>query len=216
MRVRRNSVELWWRIPWTVTMDGPSAAQAILVYAPPSPISSLPPSVSCPVTNPIIMPIQLSKLCAYFNFSSLFTVALFYFFCVFLSRFMAWKTLEWGCQVRRGAGQVLWLGRRHSLVAFKCDSLIFVFFAVIPRQTIWICMESRRTPCCHVRGGGGGGEGLGLLACLLSKGLRLVKLSVRLVGTINYKNANFNVNRNKYFDQLAKMNFRTHSSLILC
>lgn len=45
MRARRNSVELWWRIPWTVTMDGPSAAQAILVYAPPSHISSflLPP-----------------------------------------------------------------------------------------------------------------------------------------------------------------------------
>lgn len=50
--------------------------------------------------------------------------------------------------------------------------------------------------------------GLGLL-CLLSKGLRLVKLSVRLVGTINYKNANFNVNRTKYFDQLPKMNFGT-------
>lgn len=49
----------------------------------------------------------------------------------------------------------------------------------------------------------------GSLVCLLSKGLRLVKLSVRLVGTINYKNANFNVNRTKYFDQLAKMNFGT-------
>lgn len=45
MRVRRNSVELWWRIPWTVTMDGPSAAQAILVYAPPPtfPPSCFPP-----------------------------------------------------------------------------------------------------------------------------------------------------------------------------
>lgn len=47
------------------------------------------------------------------------------------------------------------------------------------------------------------------LVCLLSKGFRLVKLSVRLVETINYKNANFNDNRNKYFDQLAKMNFAT-------
>lgn len=106
MRARRNSVELWWRIPWTVTMDGPSAAQAILVYAPPSPISSsfLPPSpVMCPVTNPIIMPIQLSKLCAYFNFSSLFTVALFYFFCVFF--FVAFYGLEnAGMELPRGFG----------------------------------------------------------------------------------------------------------------
>lgn len=115
MRVRRNSVELWWRIPWTVTIDGPSAAQAILVYAPPSPPtfppSSSHPLVTCPVTNPIIMPIQLSKLCAYFNFSSLFTVALFYFFlCVFLSRFMAWKTLEWGCQGGLGGGASALIG----------------------------------------------------------------------------------------------------------
>lgn len=55
------------------------------------------------------------------------------------------------------------------------------------------------------RGWRGGRGQLGLL----SKGLRLVKLSVRLVGTINYKNANFNVNRTKYFDQLPKMNFGT-------
>lgn len=111
MRVRRNSVELWWRIPWTVTMDGPSAAQAILVYEPPSPISSsfLPPSpVTCPVTNPIIMPIQLSKLCAYFNFSSLFTVALFYFFslCFFVA-FYGLENAEMGLPRRAGAGQVL-------------------------------------------------------------------------------------------------------------
>lgn len=60
------------------------------------------------------------------------------------------------------------------------------------------------------RGGGGDGKREeGGLVCLLSKGLRLVKLSVRLVGTINYKNANFNDNRNKYFDQLPKMNFGT-------
>lgn len=121
--------------------NGWTFKQAILVYTP-SPFLLLPtpPSVTCPVTNPIIMPIQLSKLCAYFNFSSLFTVAFFsppfLFFGFFVSRFMAWKTLEWWVAKGGGGGASALIGAATFSVAFKCDGLICVFFAVIPRQTI--------------------------------------------------------------------------------
>lgn len=100
--------EFWWRIPWTVTMDGPRK-QAILVYTPSPFLLLSPPLVTCPVTNPIIMPIQLSKLCAYFNFSSLFTVAFFCplsFFFFFLCRVL-WPGNRWNgdCQGGEGRGK---------------------------------------------------------------------------------------------------------------
>lgn len=88
---------------WTFSSAGNSSLRTplphfLLLASPP------PSSVTCPVTNPIIMPIQLSKLCAYFNFSSLFTVALFYFFSLcFFSRVL-WPGKRWNGAAKQGGG----------------------------------------------------------------------------------------------------------------
>lgn len=48
------------------------------------------------------MPIQLSKLCAYFNFSSLFTVALFYFFSLCFFCRVLWPGKRWNGAAKEG------------------------------------------------------------------------------------------------------------------
>lgn len=143
---------------WTFSSAGNSSLRT---SPPPFPPSSSPPlQWRAPLLTPSLCQFSCQNFVRILIFL-LFSLSPFFifFFVFFFVAFYGLENAGMGLPSRAGAGQVLWLGRRHSLVAFKCDSLIFVFFAVIPRQIIWICMESRRTPCCHVRGGGDGGGG---------------------------------------------------------